>query len=181
MEHAAGIMSIVRIPDAEVDRDMDRDLRSLLCECFTKPEDAVFRERRYFTEPPRMRWVARCGDQLVGHVAGHDKVLRSRDRDLRVIGIAEVCVNEGFRGRGLARRMLEHAHRWGVSEGFDFAVLFGQASIYRSSGYRPIESPLRVTDAQGRESEGVRADAMYFPFRKLAWPADTVDLRGPVF
>ena len=39
------------VPDDTVDDALDRQIRDLLTLCFTNPEDAVFRERRYFAEP----------------------------------------------------------------------------------------------------------------------------------
>lgn len=54
-------MTVHYIADADVDAELDRRIRSLLSTCFTKPEDWVFRERRYFNDPPAHRWYIDAG------------------------------------------------------------------------------------------------------------------------
>ena len=74
--------------------------------------------------------------------------------------------------------MREVAHAFGVERGFDFAMLFGRASIYGSSGYHAANGHVHVTDADG--SRSVRRDAL---IRSLAQDVPKGDLivDGPAF
>jgi predicted N-acetyltransferase YhbS len=174
-------ISCRHLPDSEVDDALDAELRALLCACFTKPEDRVFETRRYFTEPPAHRWLALDGERLVGHVAAHDKQVGSTHGDLRVLGVAEVCVAPTHRRMGLTRLMLEALHQFGVANAFDFAVLFGRAELYASSGYLPITNTIRVTPPEGPARIAIHEEAMCRALSGTGWPKGPIDLRGPVF
>ena len=39
------------LSDERVDDALDLEIRGLLTTCFTKPQDVVFKDRRYFREP----------------------------------------------------------------------------------------------------------------------------------
>lgn len=100
---------------------------------------------------------------------------------IHVLGVAEVCVAPDSRRHGLARMLLAMAHEWARQQGFGFAVLFGAARHYSSSGYQPVANVLRVTQPDGAIVERVHAEAMYRPLGELPWPTGVIDLRGPVF
>lgn len=181
---------------------LDRELRSLLSVCFTGPdEDQVFSSRRYWKEPPAVRWIMRNAEgNLIGHVAAHDKTVAvvpaERDaplhvdasvEELRIAGIAEVCVYPAARGLGHAKNMLGVAHLALEDMGFDFAALFGDPDVYRSSGYRTADNLVRFFDDTQRGWTTTRFDDREdgaFLWRPLActeWPEGGIDIRGPKF
>lgn len=171
--------------DAAVDDELDRQLRDLLSTCFTGSAQPVFQRQRHFRIQPRHRWLARdAGGRLVGQIAVHDLSFGTTAGDLRVAGVAEVCVHPDQRGQGLARRMLDEMHRWTAAEGFPFATLFGDPRIYGGRGYRPVENAIRHLDAE--TGEWVSGHAPTFLVRPLTdpprpWPSGPIDLRGPRF
>ncbi len=66
--------AIEYVADASVDPALDVALRRLLCTCF--PKTPVFRDRRYYNEPPAHRWLIRGSDgDPVAHVAVHEKLI----------------------------------------------------------------------------------------------------------
>lgn len=173
-------MSPVYLPDAAVDAALDRELRALLSTCFTKPEDVVFRERRYFKEPPAHRWLLREeGGRLAAHVAVHEKMVEVAGRGWPIGGIAEVCVHPDQRGRGHVRALLAAIHPWLVARGIPFSVLFGDPRIYTSSGYAAVSNLfLRASaSAAWAPAPGVMAR----PLLAEPWPAGEVRLAGPAF
>jgi len=171
------------IEDQAVDAILDQQLRTLLSTCFTKPCDAVFRDRRYFSEPPRWRWFMR-GDngELIAHVAMHDKTIGTTTGDVRIAGIAEVCVHPQQRGRGLVCELLATAHTYLASHDIPFAVLYGEKKVYSSSGYQNISNPIRVLKPEtGAWLVEPTEWVMVKPLAQREWPAGLVDLRGPAF
>lgn len=171
------------IEDSAVDTSLDRQLRELLSTCFTKPCDAVFRQRRYFHEPPRWRWIVR-GDAgaVIAHIAVHDKRIGIATGDLRIAGIAEVCVHPQHRGRGLVRDLLAEAHAWLTAHDIPVAMLFGDKKHYASSGYRNIANPIRSQNSETGAWTVEPSDwVMVKSLRNFDWPAGVVDLRGPTF
>ena len=171
------------IEDAVVDAALDRQLRTLLALCFTKPCDTVFRDRRYFHEPPRWRWFVRGAPaELIAHIAVHDKLIGTTAGELRIAGIAEVCVHPQHRGRGLVRDLLAAAHPWLAAHDIPVAMLFGDKKVYASSGYRNIANPIRSRNPETGTWVVATSDwAMVKPLQNYNWPAGVVDLRGPTF
>ncbi len=150
--------------------------------CFTKPQDVVFKDRRYFCEPYPHRWVIQDeGHSIIAHAGVHEKAVEADGRRFRIGGIAEVCVHPEFRGRGFVRAMLACIHDWLIRHEFDFAVLFGEPSIYQSSGY--VEASNLVHDAATGAGHGCRpqSPAMVKELSGTPWPTGEVYLPGPMF
>jgi len=187
---------IQELLDHEVTAQLDRELRALLNQCFTGPEDEVFAYRRYWKEPPTFRWIMRnAGGDLIAHLAAHDKVITVRavgateaaGVELRIAGIAEVCVHPAARGMGHVKELLYVAHPSLAKRGFDFGLLFGRPGVYRSSGYRVAENRVRYFDDRREEwktetfADPEEGSLMCRPLTETEWPAGVVDLGGPKF
>lgn len=166
------------LPDSAIDDATDRELRRLLTACFTKPQDVVFRDRRYFAEPYPHRWVIRdAGGALVAHLGVHEKTIHAAGKSFRIGGIAEVCSHPEYRGKGYVRRMLDAAHPWLLENGFDFAALFGDPRVYSSSGYTNADNVL----CEGADRSWRPVTLMYKPISGAPWPSGPVRLPGPEF
>jgi len=174
---------ITYVSDASVDAALDHELRELLAACFTKPEDRVFKERRYFNELPAHRWVIRDeAGALVAHIAVHDKRLfDDRGGVHRTGGIAEVCVHPSHRGRGYVKLLVAAAHDWMRAEGFVFSVLFGISRNYASSGYLPVDNLFLDANAHAAATRAKASGALAVAFTPLAWPEGEAHLPGPSF
>jgi predicted acetyltransferase len=174
-------LEYVREPD--VSPALDRELIELISGCFNQPHNAFFKERRYAQEMPLHRYLLRsAAGRLVAHAAVHEKVVAVAEADVRIGGIAEVCVHESARGRGHVRVLLEQVHRGLADRGVEFAFLFGDSAIYASSGYRPIPAAIRRFNPATQSVEvAPNPSALVRPLGDRAWPEGPVDLRGPLF
>jgi predicted N-acetyltransferase YhbS len=174
-------LEYVREPD--VSPALDRELRELISGCFNQPHAAFFKERRYAQEMPLHRYLLRsAAGRLVAHVAVHEKVVTVGEAEVRVGGIAEVCVHESARGRGHVRTLLEQAHHGLVERGIEFALLFGDSEIYASSGYRAIPASIaRFNPTTQCVEVAPNPSALVRPLDDRTWPTGPVDLRGPLF
>lgn len=179
---ASAAPAVHAITDDAVDAALDGELRTLLSTCFTGPNDHVFRERRFFREPPRHRWFCRDAQGLTAHVAAHVKTFRHAGGGVLSAGIAEVCVRPDQRGRGLVRLLLTRAHADLAALGLGWSALFGDARVYASSGYAATGQPLRHRD---RDVWVVRPSPSFLVARLRAdappWPTGELDLGGPAF
>jgi GNAT superfamily N-acetyltransferase len=176
-------MNIEYIRDSDVDTDMDRSLRELLSLCFTNPGGEIFRERRYYKEPPLHRWFIQIKEfQLVAHVALHEMVVKSSHQPIKAGGIAEVCVHPEFRRQGLVRELLAKTHDWLRSNDYPFSLLSGYPSIYTSSGYVSITNLLEEkTLDNGSVNWEPMPCAMVCQLLDTHWPDDPVYLPGKSF
>lgn len=174
---------IVYRHDCQLTPAQDESLRALFRVCFRR-EAAYLNHQRFFRELPPHRWLIFDDNQnIVAHIAAYDKVLGTDAGLLPVIGIAEVCVAPDYRGRGLVRAMLSQIHDWARQQGFGWSMLFGSHAIYGSSGYQPIDNPLRSLDYKTGEWETKpSASAQVCALDENAiWLDGTIDLRGPHF
>ena len=174
-------LEYAREPD--VSEQLDRELRALISSCFNGPEDAFLRDQRWVREMPLHRYMLRDeSGQLVAHAAVHEKSIGVGAGELLVGGMAEVCVLESQRGRGYVRRLLEAAHGGMLERGIHFALLWGDRQVYRSSGYRAVEAPIRRLNHKTQTIEvGTMDTVLYKPLTEQPWPEGLVDLRGPLF
>ncbi|WP_207211159.1 GNAT family N-acetyltransferase [Leptolyngbya sp. Cla-17] len=176
------IPPIEYLPDATVDALLDEDLRKLLCLCFTKPCDAVFKERRYFHEPPSHRWLMRDEAAMaIAHIAVHEKYVVVDNAKYPIGGIAEVCVHPDHRGNGYAKQILAAIDVWLLSQRVEYAVLFGNPKIYASSGYHQVTNLFHdAVDSEGKpyfES----SKAMVKPLTNQNWFTSEAYLPGLAF
>ena len=178
---AAPRLEYVREPD--VSERLDRELCALISGCFTAPEDAFLKHQRWVREMPLHRYLLRDEQgRLVAHAAVHEKRIGVGDGELLVGGMAEVCVRQSQRGLGHVRRLLEAAHAGMLERGIRFALLMGDSRVYSSSGYRPVDEPVRRLDHRTQTIEfGRMTHVLYKPLAEEPWPVGPVDLRGPVF
>jgi len=176
-------MRVEYIEDRKVDAALDAELRALLSSCFTGEVNAMFGYQRFFCEMPAHRWLARDGEgRLVAHLALHEKVIGTTSGDLRVGGVAEVCVTEALRGRGLVRRLVAQGNDWMIDRGTPFGTLFGNPKVYGSSGYHAVDNPIRYLDPKtGVWLVEPVASFHIKPLGSIPWPEGVIDLRGPRF
>ena len=164
--------------DASLTEKEDSQLRRLLFACF--PHERLFLKRRYLKERPLHRWLVSDGE-IIAHSAVHDKILGSASGEIRIGGIAEVCVSAKHRGRGLAKEMLNAIHAWLPANGTSFAVLFGHPRVYLSSGYHVIRNELGCENALARQLNPFGGKPMVKCLTEAPWPEGVIDLRGPTW
>lgn len=163
--------------DDDVTPALDAKLRTLLATCFTKEQDKIFRTQRYFQEMPRHRYLIWDDTQLAAHIAVHEKQVMIDDQSFPISGIAEVCVQPEYRGKGLVKMLLKVIHQDALERGDAFSVLFGRTQVYQSSGYQPTDN-LKV-EVKPREWMSTE-DTMVLSLN-IIWPQQAVHLVGYPF
>lgn len=158
----------------------DRQLRRLLFACF--PHEPIFLARRFVTKCPAHRWLIHgASGEIIAHAAIHDKIIGTENGDIAVGGIAEVCVASKYRGRRLAKRLLDTMHAWLKARGIPFVILFGQPRVYASSGYALITNELRAQNSLARHWNPFCGKPLVKCLTGAEWPTGVIDLKGPTF
>jgi predicted N-acetyltransferase YhbS len=174
---------IERLSSAEIDAELDRQLRDLLCLAYGQPAAAVFALQRYYHEPPQWHWIMRDGaGRPMAHAAVHEKTIGTPQGDIEVAGIGEVCVHPHHRGHGHVRHLLAAMHAHLEKGPAHFAILMGNPQIYTSSGYVLVKNKFLYRDGErGNWREEYFNHAMVRPLGERPWPQGRIDLRGPSF
>jgi len=169
------------IKDINVDEQLNRKLIEALTTCF--PDQPVFKKQRYYKELPQHRWFVEDAGKIIAHTAIHEKTISTEAGDIRIVGIAEVLVHPDYRRQGLAKMVLDAAHEWAISHGYEFALLFfGEANVYKSSGYRIINNPIKYVDYKTNEQKiDTSPIIMIKALTEKEWPEGMIDLNGPTF
>ncbi|MGF1727642.1 GNAT family N-acetyltransferase [Photobacterium nomapromontoriensis] len=129
------------IKDTDVSEALDRQIRRLLSTCFVKGDDAeIFSRQRYYNEMPQHRYMLWENNDLVAHIAVHDKQVFVNGSSQPICGIAEVCVHPEHRGKGAVKQLLGKIHHARIANGDAFSILFGDEEVYASSGYHCINN-----------------------------------------
>ncbi|MGF1694437.1 GNAT family N-acetyltransferase [Vibrio lamellibrachiae] len=166
------------IEDHKVTEELDQKLRSLLSASFVNGQDSeVFSRQRFYNEPPQHRYMIWNEEELVAHVAVHDKQVLINDEAHSICGIAEVCVHSDYRKQGLVKRLLDNIHQDRTERGDAFSVLFGDVEVYGSSGYE-CKSNITVFNP---EKEWVAAGKVMAYALNQSWPEGEVKLIGIPF
>lgn len=168
------------IKDSDVNEQMNAKLIKILSICFN--DQPVFKEQRYFKEKPLHRWFIESDNSIIAHIAVHDKNILTEKGTIRIGGIAEVCVHPDYRGKGLVKKMLAVIHKWLQENDFSFAMLYGDADVYVSSGYSTIKNKIKFLDHVTKEWKiETSKDAMIAPLKNDKWPDGLIDINGPTF
>lgn len=168
-------MKVHYIADNDVTPIIDMQIRYILSTCFTK-EKEIFSKQRYFKESPQHRYyMLDDADNIVAHVAVHEKKVTVENKEFSIAGIAEVCVLPSRRKQGLVGQILSHIHLELADKRTDFSILFGDHCIYHSSGYQDVHNLSMYFDEQWQP---VKAMARAI---NTEWPMEEVRLDGHPF
>lgn len=109
--------------------------------------------------------------------------VRAGSELLLVAGVGGVIVTRSWRGRGLARLLLERVLQIAPELAPDRAMLFcteANSSLYARFGFLPIDTPVRAGQPDGVIVVPMRA--MWRPLREgLQWPPGEVEVIGEPF
>jgi GNAT superfamily N-acetyltransferase len=175
-------VTVIRVAEAEIGADRDRQLRSLLQASF--PE---YPDRSYFKLPPHFRYLALTdsGD-MAGQMGVELRVIRVGDAVVRTFGIVDLCVAASQRSHGLAGRLLADITGYARDCGMAFVILFADDDrLYTRHGWTRVTnrcSWLRINEhvtlgLAGPEDTGA---LMVKAIGAQAWPDGDIDLLGHV-
>jgi GNAT superfamily N-acetyltransferase len=173
---------VLRLPEAEIGADLHASLRDLLGECFPG-----YPGRSYFKLPPHLRYVASSGGLVAAQLGLEYRVIRVGDDILRTFGVVDLCVREGFRGQGLAGRLLTETMAYAAACAMDFVLLFADDDrLYRRAGWDRVDNPLSWVKINEHATIGLAQavtphEMMVRAVGRRPWPAGEIDLLGHVF
>lgn len=175
-------VTISRVPEPELDAELETQLQSLLQSSFPDYPD-----RAYFKLPPHFRYVARMDATVVAHLGVELRVIRVGDTILRTFGIVDLCVAESARSHGLATRLLSEVAGYAQDCRIDFIILFADDDrVYTRNGWTRVDNPLSWVKINEHATIGLATEVtphelMVRPVHQPTWPTGPIDLLGHVF
>lgn len=173
---------IERIEEMRLTSAQDREIASLLVRAF----DEDFGGRSFHQQRHHLRLIWREDGKIVGHMALTMRDIRMGERLVSIIGLGEVVVDPGHRGRGIATDLMRAAIQEARYSLAAFFVLFGDRPLYAASGFVSQPNRIHLVNMDHAhtvalvdiESDGL----MVLPLTDMAWePAAEIDLLGHQF
>jgi len=132
-------MQIERVNEWDLTPQLEGAIADLLALSF----GTDFGGRTYYQQRHHVRFIARSGDQVLGHMALCFRDVRLGDELTPIWGLAEVATHPEARGKGVATAMLDAAIAFTRTTPAAFFVLFGNRPIYAGNGF--VHQPNLVT------------------------------------
>jgi GNAT superfamily N-acetyltransferase len=176
-------ITVIRVAEAEIGADLSRQLQALLQRSFPG-----YPSRSYFKLPPHFRYLAMTSSGDVAAQMGVEyRVIRVGANVVRTFGVVDLCVEESYRSRGLAGRLLADVTELAGSCAMAFIVLFADDDrLYARNGWARVTNRctwVRINDhvtlglARQEDPEVMMVKAV----AGQAWPEGDVDLLGHLF
>jgi len=176
-------MQLRIIDEACMDRATDMAIRDGLCVCFPANRDVFAQTRAWHGSAPAFTVLLEDDRRIIAHVGVVQRTIRVGEADLAIAGVQNVFVLPGFRGRGLADRVLAVAMADAMWRRLDAGLLFclpALEKVYARCGWKTL--PRRTVHATRATGERYVLDdrniMMFFPLLAREFPAGEIDLRG---
>jgi GNAT superfamily N-acetyltransferase len=176
-------ITIFRVAEAEIDGDLSGQVQSLLQVCFPG-----YPNRSYFKLPPHFRYLAMMsGGAVAAHMGVELRVIRVADAVLRTFGVADLCVRQSERSRGLASGLLGQVTDFARACRMDFIILFADDErLYARNGWARVRNRCSWVKIDDHTTLGLARQAdpdamMVKAIGPQAWPEGDVDLLGHLF
>jgi len=115
-------MKIKRIEEYNLSSKMEKDIISLLKDCFSSYPD----QRSYYKQIPSFRFLAYDGKTLVAHLAIHFRIMNVAGLTTKIFGISDLCVDSSHRSKNIASTLLNELETLAVKSKIDFLILVAQ-------------------------------------------------------
>lgn len=173
---------IERIHETELGAADEAQIAALLALCF----DTDFGGRSFFRTRHHLRLVIREAGAIVAHMAIQFRAVRLGGRLVDIAALADVATHPGYRGRGLAGRLLQAAIAEARGARAAHFLLFGTAGLYAAAGFAPARNPLVYVETDGARTGALRregAEALrVLDLGPAPWePGAELDLLGGLF
>lgn len=174
--------TIVRVAEAEIDRDLTQQVQALLQICFPG-----YPGRSYFKLPPHFRYLVMTSGELAAQMGVELRVIRVGSNVVRTFGVSDLCVRKSERSRGLAGRLLAEVTELACSCEIDFVILFADdGRLYTRAGWARAGNPCSWVKIHDHTTHGLATaedtnSLMVKVIGQQAWPEGEVDLLGHLF
>jgi predicted N-acetyltransferase YhbS len=177
-------MLFERIEEFLINNQKTKAIQNLLQNSFEQyPKNRIF-----YTQAPHFRFLVWENTQLIAQSAVVYRTVSLGALPLRILGVMDLCVTEGYRKRGIGSEILQKITDLATENHLDFILLFGSdESFYRKNGFSVAENNCRWTLIKDFQTLGIvhrkiPNTLLFKPIGQHVWQQDaTLDLLGFVF
>jgi GNAT superfamily N-acetyltransferase len=160
--------------ESEISAELDREIRSLLCECFPADAGEFSQQRAWHNSLPAYSVIARDDGNLVGQIGIVQREVRVGGCLLLVAGVQNFCVRKSHRGMGLSRDLMRIAMAEAAAREIPFGMLFCLPELEKI--YVPMGWTTNAAVVEMRDEHGSRTP---LPDKNITMIADLTPQRFP--
>jgi predicted N-acetyltransferase YhbS len=176
-------MKIERIEELLLNKVDQKVIQRLLVDNFEfYPQD-----RLYYLQPPYFRTVARDAGKIIGHAAVDYRQISLEGENKLVFMIADVCVKEEYRDRGVASKIILHIEKLALKKSIEFLIAISKDHrLYLSQGFKHKVNKANWLMFHNNKSLGISNQLMdesllVKSLTKNKWNDGLLDFQGPLF
>lgn len=172
-------MQIERIDEYNLTTEDETRIHTLLVRAF----DEDFGGRSFHQQRHHIRYIARDGDNIIGHMSLCYRSIRMGDALVRIMGLGDVSTDPDHQGKGIASALMSETLKEARASQADFYLLFGVRPMYAGNGFRAVPNHVTHTELYGARTGKIATatnpSLMVLQLRGSAWD-DTapIDLLG---
>lgn len=175
-------MQIERIEEMRLTDADEAGIAALLAAAF----DTDFGNKSFYQQRQTVRFVAREGGRIVGHMGLCYRAVRLGDALIDIVGLGDVATLPEARGKGVASALMKASIEEAKQTRAAFFVLFGVRPMYAGHGFQNVAGPVRYIDLSDARTGTVKEEhheaLMVLPLGVHAWTKGQVlDLVGHSF
>ena len=176
-------MKINRIIEFDISKELHQQITELRNSCF--PENS--KPRSYYKQLPHFRYLVFIEDTLVAHMGVDYRVIRVGDSVFTIFGVIDLCVEQSYRRRDIASKLLSSLTALAKDKSIDFLfVVVKDNRIYSKNGFYSISnycSWLRIHEHKnyGVAVEKIQNEFMIKQIGNKQWVDKPIDLLGYMF
>ena len=174
---------ITILNESDITAELDTAIRQLLRACFPHRTEEYSHCRWLNNNTPDFTTIIADKNKVIAHVATIERMITVGTTVVRVAAVANVCVADEYRGKGLCSKVLKTAMAEAKCRNYDAGLLFCQqhvAGFYARNGW--IEIPdMQVAYMENNKTVQLPENrfAMFFPINLSEFPQGPADLNGP--
>jgi|GEM_PF-809395 len=176
-------MKIERIEELLLTKKDKTILQQLLMDTFEfYPKDRI-----YFLQPASFRTVAREEGRIIGQAAVDYRQISIDGENRLVFIIADVCVNDAYRDKGIAGKIIAHIEKFASRKGIKFLIAISQDHrLYKNQGFVHTVNKANWLMFHNNKSLGISNQIMdesllVKGLTDIKWNDGLLDFQGPLF
>jgi GNAT superfamily N-acetyltransferase len=177
------LFSVEIVDEQNLDMELDRQIRELLCVCFPDWAYIFEKQRIWHSTPPIFSILVKEQNRVIGHLAVVVRTITTTwNFRYNVASIQGVCVDSENRNTGVGHQLLRAALDEAASRGFLFAILYCREFLvpfYTAQGWKLADDSVVMWNQRDLPIAMRSNCPMYYELSDVPFPEGPLDMHSP--